>query len=199
MLVNLITRVNLKYDPKFVFTQERMTILENLVAPRVREQSFKDFEWIGFIDEDTSLEMLERLVKIFDIVIFDQKKYNEDIRWKEMLTIRLDTDDLPEPDYIKEIVNNVDTTKDIQLIIANRGTDCNMETLETIDIQVDYPIWFFGMYEKSYEKWCYYWVWHSKRDFNNTYLSEKTDKLLWKRLIHSDNRGSKVLLSKYKI
>jgi hypothetical protein len=57
-----------------------------------------------------------------------------------MLTIRLDTDDLPEEDYIKEIVDAVDTTKDIQLIIANRGIDCNTDTLETIEIQVDYPI-----------------------------------------------------------
>ena len=107
--------------------------------------------------------------------------------------------DLPEEDYVKEIVDAVDTTKDIQLIIANRGIDCNIETFETIEIQVDYPIGFFGMYEKSYEKWCYFWPWHSKRDFNNTYLSEKTDKFLWKRLIHWDNWGSKVLLYNHKI
>jgi hypothetical protein len=80
MKVDLVTRVNLKYDPKFIFTEDRMTILENLVAPRVREQSYKNFEWVGLVDEDTSLEIMERLVKIFDVICFDLKKYNEDNR-----------------------------------------------------------------------------------------------------------------------
>jgi hypothetical protein len=77
--------------------------------------------------------------------------------------------------------------------------DVDIETWETINVQVDYPIWFFGLYEKNLEKTCYEWC-HKSMDYNTKYLApDYTEKLLWVRQIHNSNRWSKNLLFKYKI
>lgn len=199
MKVHVITRVNLKYDPKFEFTKERLELLLWSVAPAMKKQTYKDVVWVGLVDEETSVEMLWLLWEVFDEMYTSYKNYIMDNKWEETLTIRLDSDDIPNEDYIQEIVNAVDTTKEIQCIVANKWVDWNTKTDEMITIQVDYPIGFFGIYEKELNNWCYYFKNHSKLDLDNVYLSDFTDKKLWIRLIHGKNRGSKVLLSKYKI
>jgi hypothetical protein len=40
----------------------------------------------------------------------------------------LDSDDIVSEDYVSELVEAVDKTQDIQLIVANKGMDVDIET-----------------------------------------------------------------------
>ena len=200
MIVHLITRVNLKTDTDFVFTEERKQVLFNRVAPTVKAQTYTDFEWIGLIEEWTPLEDYSL---VFD-KIYTWKwrevynKYLADNKWKEIFSIRLDSDDCIHKNFIQRMVEVVDNTNEIQVIIANKGIDYNAITWESIIIQIDYPGSFLWVYEKKLEIWCYDEQ-HTLMDNNNTYLSETIDEPLWTRYVDWNNRVSNHLLSKYEI
>ena len=68
MEVHLITRVNLKYDEKFVFTEKRHNLLMGKVAIAVYCQTYTDFKWIGLVDGDTEERQMNDFKNIFDEV-----------------------------------------------------------------------------------------------------------------------------------
>lgn len=196
MRVHVITRVNLKYDPDFVFTKERLELLKTKVKDAMRAQSFKDFKRIGLVDWPSAKHYMSDLFDIFDYILPSYKWYLEAFQWKEVFSIRLDSDDMPKSWYIQTLIDGIDRNLDIQLVVANIWTDHNTNTWEAIEVQVDYPIWFFWLYEKNLVKWCYEWD-HKKMDYNTKYTSEYSQRSLWTRNIHWENRGSKSLLYKY--
>lgn len=205
MITHLVTRVNLKYDPNFVFWEHRMLLLTWRVADAVREQSDKNFKWVGLIDEWTSPKEKKIFYTLFDEV-YEWKKsgaysrYLENYKWQEVLSIRLDSDDIIMSDYVKIIKANVDKTEKIMMVVANKGIDVDQEseTVKFITIQVDYPIWFFGVYEQQLKKWCYEKS-HTEMKYPTLYISDVYPDPLWYRVIHWENRGSKRLLFKYRI
>ncbi|HRU50014.1 MAG TPA: hypothetical protein P5155_00765 [Candidatus Absconditabacterales bacterium] len=196
MRVHVITRVNLKYDPDFVFTKERLELLKTKVKDAMRAQSFKDFKRIGLVDGPSAKHYMSDLFDIFDYILPSYKGYLEAFQGKEVFSIRLDSDDIPKSGYIQTLIDGIDRNLDIQLVVANIGTDHNTNTGEAIEVQVDYPIGFFGLYEKNLVKGCYEGD-HKKMDYNTKYTSEYSQRSLWTRNIHGENRGSKSLLYKY--